>query len=141
MTTSRPLTAEIRARLRGRRRRRDAAHAAAARTRQHAAVQALREGAAEALARGDVDLVVDETPDELYELPTYRLVPHDPCAAPIEVHADSAGIYVRVGPHGSLHEIFAPEVGAAGRQLRECVAAIVAGGYEELYEPCCATGA
>jgi hypothetical protein len=117
--------------LAARTRARDAAREQATRAHRDAALAVLRQEAADVIARGAAQLVVDQEPDEFYGDPTYRLVPRNPRSSPVEVHADWSGTYVHVGHHQSLHELWRPDVEERGSELRECVAAVIGGRYEE----------
>jgi hypothetical protein len=116
-------------------RKRDAARTDATEGHREAALAVLRQEAADAIARGVAELVVDEEPDEFYGGPTFRLVPRNPNASPLEVHADGSGIYLHAGRRGSLHELSQANVDQRHRELSECVAAVIGGRYEEQYEP------
>jgi hypothetical protein len=80
-------------------------------------------------------LIVDDEPDEFYGDPTYRLVPRNPKSSPVEVHAGGSGTYLHVGQNQSPHELWQPDVEQRRSELRECVAAVIAGRYEEHCEP------
>ena len=117
--------------LAARARARDAAREETTRDHREAALAVLRQEAADVIAGGAAELVVDDEPDDFYGDPTYRLVPRNPNASPLEVHADWSGTYVHVGHHQSLHELWQPDVEQRRSELRECVAAVIAGRYEE----------
>jgi hypothetical protein len=121
--------------LAARRRERDAARAEASEAHRAAALGVLRQEAAEVIACGVAALIIDEEPDGFYGDPTYRLVPQNPKSSPVEVHADWSGTYLHVGRHQSLHELWQPDVEQRRRELRECVAAVISGRYEEQREP------
>jgi hypothetical protein len=114
---------------------RRAARTAATAAHQRAALGVLREAGADPIARGHAELLVDEEPHEFYGTPTYRLVPRNRSASPVEVHADWNGTYLHVGHHHSLHELWQPDVEQRARELGDCVAAVIGGRYEEHREP------
>jgi len=116
-------------------RARDAARAEATRAHREEALAVLREEAADVIAQGAAELVIDDQPDDFYGDPTYRLVPREPRSASVEIHANWSGTYVHVGHHRSLHELWQPDVEQRRHELRECVAAVIAGRYEEHREP------
>jgi len=98
-------------------------------------LEVLRNAAARPIERGAAELLIDDRPHDFYGVPTYRLVPRNPAASPVEVHADRSGTYLHVGHRRSLHELWQDDVEERRRHLHACVAAVVAGGYDETYEP------
>jgi len=98
-------------------------------------LEVLREAAAGPIEREAAELLIDSTPDDFYGVPAYRLVPRNPCASPIEVHADRSATYIHVGHHRSLHELWQDDVEERRRQLHACVVAVIGGGYGETREP------
>jgi hypothetical protein len=106
----------------------------ATRAHREAALVVLRQEAADVIASGAAELVIDDEPDDFYSDPTYRLVPRNSKASPVEVHASWSGTYMHVGHHQSLHELWQPDVEQRCSELRECVAAVIAGRYEERRE-------
>jgi hypothetical protein len=125
----------VRGWLAGRTRRRDADRTLATEAHREAALAVLRQEAADVITRGAAELVVDEEPDAFYGGPTFRLVPHNPDASPLDVHADWSGTHLHVGHRRLLHELWQPDVERRRRELSECVAAVIAGRYEERPEP------
>ena len=95
----------------------------------------MREEADDVIARGAAELVINDEPDPFYGVPTYRLLPRNPNSSPVEIRADWSGTYLHVGHHQSLHEIWQPDVEQRRCELRECVAAVIAGRYQERREP------
>jgi len=112
--------------------RREAQRAAATEAHRNAAADVIQEVAASALASGAAKLSAGEDP--YYGAHTFRLVPSNPRAAPVMLHADWSGTYLHVGRDECLHELWQPTVEERRRLLRACVAAVVAGRYDEVTE-------
>ena len=108
--------------------RRAAAHVA------HAdALRVVSAAAHHALDNEQARLVVDPS-HAYYALPTIRLQPAAPDAAPLEVVADAETTYLHVA-HGHLHELMQRDLQPRHHELALCVAAVIDGAYVEERKP------